>query len=147
MYTELHARSAFSFLEGSTLPEDLISACAEREMPAMALLDRDGLYGSPRFYLAAEKAGRKAHIGAEVSCEAFSPRRHGDTEKGGKKSVLTEELHTLLKNCHPERSEALAERSEGPAFPPHSALLSTNLKSKIKNQKSQPSSVSEPALS
>lgn len=76
MYVELHARSAFSFLEGSTLSEDLISACAARGMSAMALLDRNGLYGSPRFYLAAEKAGLKAHIGAEVSCETFSPQSH-----------------------------------------------------------------------
>src|SRR5215469_1082435 len=71
MYIEFHARSAFSFLEGATLPEDLISACAEHHMPAMALLDRDGVYGSPRFYLSAEHAGLKAHIGAEVSCETL----------------------------------------------------------------------------
>jgi error-prone DNA polymerase len=68
MYIEFHARSAFSFLEGATLPEDLISACAKHHMPAMALLDRDGVYGSPRFYLSADRAGLKAHIGAEVSC-------------------------------------------------------------------------------
>jgi error-prone DNA polymerase len=74
MYIEFHARSAFSFLEGATLPEDLISACAAHHMPAMALLDRDGVYGSPRFYLAAERVGLKAHIGAEVSCEALQNR-------------------------------------------------------------------------
>ena len=38
-------------------------------MPAMALLDRDGLYGAPRFHFAAKKAGIRAHIGAEVACE------------------------------------------------------------------------------
>ena len=38
-------------------------------MPAMALLDRDGVYGAPRFYMAAKKAGIKAHMGAEVTCE------------------------------------------------------------------------------
>src|SRR6267154_1453911 len=68
MYVELHARSAFSFLEGASTPEALIAACAAYGMPSMALLDRDGLYGAPRFYLAAKKAGRQAHIGAEVSC-------------------------------------------------------------------------------
>jgi error-prone DNA polymerase len=72
LYIEFHSRSAFSFLEGATLPEDLISACRAHNLPAMALLDRDGLYGSPRFYLAAKQAGLKAHIGAEVSCESFS---------------------------------------------------------------------------
>ncbi len=55
MYIELHARSAFSFLEGSSLPEELVSACIAHGMPAMALLDRDGVYGAPRFYLAAKK--------------------------------------------------------------------------------------------
>jgi len=78
MYVELHSRSAFSFLEGSSLPESLIARCAELNMPAMALLDRDGVYGAPRFYMAAKKAGIKAHIGAEVNCD-FSPRRHPST--------------------------------------------------------------------
>jgi len=57
MYIELHSRSAFSFLEGASLPEELIAACANLGMPGMALLDRDGVYGSPRFHLAAKKAG------------------------------------------------------------------------------------------
>ncbi len=67
MYIELHARSAFSFLEGSSTPEELAGLCADRDMPAMALLDRDGVYGSPRFHLAAEKVHIRAHIGAEVT--------------------------------------------------------------------------------
>jgi error-prone DNA polymerase len=68
MYAELHARSAFSFLEGAVTPEELASTCSTLGMSSMALLDRDGLYGSPRFYLAAQKTGIRAHIGAEVSC-------------------------------------------------------------------------------
>ncbi|MFI5102039.1 MAG: DNA polymerase III subunit alpha [Terriglobales bacterium] len=72
MYVELHSRSAFSFLEGATSPEELIAVCANLGMPVMALLDRDGVYGSPRFHLAAKKAGLKAHIGVEVTCAAFS---------------------------------------------------------------------------
>jgi error-prone DNA polymerase len=66
-YTELHARSAFSFLEGGSIPEELATVCAERGMSAMALLDRDGVYGAPRFYLAAKKLSLRAHIGAEVT--------------------------------------------------------------------------------
>jgi hypothetical protein len=66
-YIELHASSAFSFLDGACLPEEFAGACAEYDMPAMALLDRDGVYGAPRFHLAAKKAGIQAHIGAEVS--------------------------------------------------------------------------------
>jgi error-prone DNA polymerase len=68
MYIELHARSAFSFLEGASLPDELIATCAQLGMPAMALLDTDGVYGAPRFHLAASKIGLKAHIGAEVTC-------------------------------------------------------------------------------
>jgi error-prone DNA polymerase len=68
MYIELHARSAFSFLEGSSLPEELVGVCAHYGMPAMALLDTDGVYGAPRFHLAADKTKIKAHIGAEVTC-------------------------------------------------------------------------------
>ena len=45
-YIELHAASAFSFLEGASLPEDLIQRAAELDMPAMALLDRNGVYGA-----------------------------------------------------------------------------------------------------
>jgi len=67
MYTELHARSAFSFLEGASVPEEMAAACAAHGMSAMAVLDRDGVYGAPRFYLAAKKSSVKAHIGAEVT--------------------------------------------------------------------------------
>jgi error-prone DNA polymerase len=63
MYIELHSRSAFSFLEGASIPEELIAVCANLGMPAMALLDRDGVYGSPRFHLAAKKAGSKRILG------------------------------------------------------------------------------------
>ncbi|HEX5422251.1 MAG TPA: error-prone DNA polymerase [Candidatus Acidoferrales bacterium] len=66
-YVELHARSAFSFLEGASAPEELAALAAEYQMPAMALLDRDGVYGSPRFHLAMDKASLRAHIGAEVT--------------------------------------------------------------------------------
>src|SRR5216683_2880189 len=67
MYAELHARSAFSFLEGASVPEELAGACAEHGMTAMAVLDRDGVYGAPRFYLAAKRISVRAHIGAEVT--------------------------------------------------------------------------------
>jgi error-prone DNA polymerase len=67
MYIELHAHSAFSFLEGASVPEELAEVCAAHQMPAMALLDRDGVYGSPRFHLAMKKLDRRAHIGAEIT--------------------------------------------------------------------------------
>ena len=49
------------------MPEELISSCARLHMPAMALLDTDGVYGAPRFHMAAKKFELKAHIGAEVT--------------------------------------------------------------------------------
>ncbi len=67
MYIELHTRSAFSFLEGASVPEELADACHSYQMPAMALLDRDGVYGAARFHLAMKKLGLQAHIGAEIT--------------------------------------------------------------------------------
>ena len=66
-FVELHARSAFSFLEGASVPEALAYACANKQLPAMALLDRNGLYGSPRFHLTAKSNKIKSHVGAELS--------------------------------------------------------------------------------
>ena len=62
-YAELHAISAFSFLDGASLPEDLIQRAAELELPAVALVDRNGVYGAPRFHNAARQAGIKALVG------------------------------------------------------------------------------------
>ena len=67
MYIELHSRSAFSFLEGASVPEELAEVCHSHQMPAMALLDRDGVYGAARFHLAMKKLDLKAHIGAEIT--------------------------------------------------------------------------------
>ncbi|HEY6373281.1 MAG TPA: PHP domain-containing protein, partial [Candidatus Sulfotelmatobacter sp.] len=72
-YVELHARSAFSFLEGASLPEELAAVCSQLKLPAMALLDTDGVYGAPRFHLAAKKMEIKAHMGAEVTCSSLHP--------------------------------------------------------------------------
>ena len=69
-FVELHARSAFSFLEGASVPEALAHTCAKLQLPAMAVLDRNGLYGSPRFHLIAKSVGIKSHVGAELSVEA-----------------------------------------------------------------------------
>src|SRR5579859_3188496 len=100
MYVELHARSAFSFLEGSSLPEELIGVCSHYQMPAMALLDTDGVYGAPRFHLAANKIGLKAHIGAEVTANLFSPQRHKGTEETNQKSTINnQEMHSSVSRC------------------------------------------------
>jgi len=70
-YIELHAASAFSFLAAASQPEALIERAAELGMPALALADRNGLYGVARFHTAATKAGVQAHIGAEISVSTY----------------------------------------------------------------------------
>ena len=73
-YVELHAASAFSFLEGASQPEGLIRAAVEAQMPAMALLDRNGFYGSARFHSVAKTKGIRAHIGAEIAIRDLGER-------------------------------------------------------------------------
>jgi len=65
MYVELHACSAFSFLRGGSFPEHLAATAASLEMPAVALLDRDGVYGAQRFSVAARENGVR-------KCPAFA---------------------------------------------------------------------------
>jgi len=73
-YVELHAASAFSFLEGASLPDDLIERAVELEMPSLALLDRNGVYGSARMHSSAQRNSLRAHVGAEVAAAAFGAR-------------------------------------------------------------------------
>src|ERR1700755_1327162 len=73
-YVELHAASAFSFLEGASQPEKLVERAVELEMPAMALVDRNGVYGSARCHTSAKRNGIRAHVGAEVAVSSFEPR-------------------------------------------------------------------------
>jgi error-prone DNA polymerase len=73
-YVELHAASAFSFLEGGSQPERLIERAIELQMPSMALLDRNGVYGSARLHTSAKQNGVRAHVGAEVSVSSLGSR-------------------------------------------------------------------------
>jgi error-prone DNA polymerase len=66
-YVELRCRSAFSFLEGASNPEDLVACAAELGHGALALADRAGVYGAPRFHRAAAAAGLRGLVGAEVA--------------------------------------------------------------------------------
>ncbi|MFZ2358503.1 MAG: error-prone DNA polymerase [Anaerolineae bacterium] len=67
MYAELHCHSYFSLLDGASSPEALVKRAAELELPALALTDHDALYGAVAFWRAAEEAGIKAVLGAEVT--------------------------------------------------------------------------------
>src|SRR5688572_8536162 len=66
-YVELHAHSAYSFLDGASLPEELAVRAAELGYPALALTDHDGVYGSLEFAYAAKALGLRSITGAEVT--------------------------------------------------------------------------------
>src|SRR5437867_7681115 len=66
-YVELRCRSAFSFLAGASLPEDLVERAAALGYDGLALADRGGVYGAPRFFQAARRAGLRALVGAELA--------------------------------------------------------------------------------
>lgn len=68
-YVELHACSAFSFLRGGSFPEQLAETAAGLQMPAMALLDRNGVYGAQRFAVRAREHGVRPIVGAELTME------------------------------------------------------------------------------
>jgi DNA polymerase III alpha subunit len=74
MHVEIHTTSAFSFLRGASLPEDLVHRAASLGYGAVALLDRDGVYGAPRFYRAAREHGLHAIVGAALGVEAAGVR-------------------------------------------------------------------------
>ena len=73
-YVELHAASAFSFLQAASPPESLVERAHALDMPAMALLDHNGVYGSARFHTSAKLNGIQAHVGAEVTVASFGSR-------------------------------------------------------------------------
>jgi error-prone DNA polymerase len=67
MYVELHCHSAFSFLDGASLPEQLALAAAQLSYPALALTDHNGVYGSMAFAQEARKLGLQPITGAELT--------------------------------------------------------------------------------
>ena len=75
-YIELHTSSAFSFLDGASLPEKIVERAAALGYPSLALLDRDGVYGAPRFHQAARAAGIKPIIGCELTVGASREAPH-----------------------------------------------------------------------
>jgi len=69
-YAELHAHSYFSFLDGASSPENLAGRAKELGLAALALTDRDGLYGAVRFHQAARGAGIRGILGSEVTLDS-----------------------------------------------------------------------------
>src|SRR5215216_5668051 len=93
MFIELHAASAFSFLQGASLPEALVDRAAALGYPAVALLDRDGVYGAPRFHKAATAIGLRAIIGAELTIEAGGAGRAGRAGAAGREEASVSSTH------------------------------------------------------
>ncbi len=123
-YIELHANSAFSFLEGASQPESLIRAALANDMPAIALLDRNGFYGSPRFHSSGKENNVRAHIGAEIAVgdidvclqpPAWLPHQHPEqparvpllcASQTGYQNLC--QLITRFKMRHPHKCEGFA---------------------------------------
>jgi error-prone DNA polymerase len=97
-YCELHAHTAFSFLEGASLPEDLAEHAAALRLPAVAITDRAGLYGLPRFHKAACEAGVEAIVGAEAVLE-----------DGGRLPLLVQDARGYSNLCRLLTSGALGK--------------------------------------
>ena len=116
-YVELHARSAFSFLEGSSVPEELVARAAALDQPALAILDRDNVSGAARFHMAAKKAGIRAHIGAEITCT-----------DGHRYPLLAENRKGYQNLCRLiTRMKMRAKKGEGAATPEEFAEFSEGL--------------------
>ena len=73
-FVHLDVRSCFSLKEGAFTPERLVARAAALGMPAVALTDRDGLYGAARFMAACEREGVRPILGASITVRAPSPR-------------------------------------------------------------------------
>jgi error-prone DNA polymerase len=68
-FSELWARSYFSFLEGASAPEAMVARAAELGMATLGLVDRGGLYGAVRLVQAAERVGLAAMVGGELDLD------------------------------------------------------------------------------
>ncbi len=88
-YVELHAHSAYSFLDGASLPEELATRAVELGYDAFALTDHDGVYGSLEFAQAAKQLGLRAITGAEVTVGAAEPLPGGGAGAGEGAAHLT----------------------------------------------------------
>src|SRR5712692_3283123 len=112
-YVELHACSAFSFLRGASFPEQLAETAAELEMPALALLDRDGVYGAQRFSVAAREQNVRRIIGCELSLEGCSVLPVVVEDRTGYKNLCE-----LLTQAHlrSEKGKCAVQWNELPEF-------------------------------
>src|SRR3954471_9944166 len=112
-YVELHGCSDFSFLRGGSFPEQLAETAANLKMPAMALLDRNGVYGAQRFAVAAREHGVRPIVGAELTMEDGTVLPVLVKDRRG-----YENLCELLTQAHlrSEKGKCAVQRNELPQF-------------------------------
>ncbi|GED97284.1 error-prone DNA polymerase [Gordonia crocea] len=85
-FAELHAHSAFSFLDGASTPEEMVEEAVRLDLKALALTDHNGFYGVVRFAEAAREFGLPTVFGAELSLgydTGFTPTRTGVADPPG----------------------------------------------------------------
>ena len=99
-YIELHTSSAFSFLRAASAPETIIERAAMLGYPAVALLDRDGVSGAPRFHKAALAAGLRPLIGAELTLMGKLEVRSEKLEGRRQKSATSSHFSPLTSHFH-----------------------------------------------
>jgi error-prone DNA polymerase len=112
-YVELHARSAFSFLRGASLPERLAERAAELGMPALAVCDRNGVYGAPRLHGRAREQGVRPIVGADLAMEDQTVLPVLARTRTGYQNICR-----LLTRCHlrAEKGKAAVRWDELPEF-------------------------------
>ena len=104
-FVHLHCHSAYSLLEGTATPQALAGTARKLKMPALALTDRNNMYGAVPFYIAAHKAGIKPILGMEVSLD-----------DGSSLVLLARNMAGYSNLCH--LSTVLRLNSDPEAFPP-----------------------------
>src|SRR5438876_2756504 len=125
-FVHLHCHSAYSLLEGTATPQALVGMAKKLQMPALALTDRNNLYGAAHFYVEAQKAGIKPIIGMEVNlggrfAEFTLERSEGlrassEPAKGSRLLLLPRNMDGYRNLCH--MATVLRLNSDPQAFPP-----------------------------
>jgi error-prone DNA polymerase len=105
----LRTATSFSFLNGASLPEDLIYHAAQKDLPAIAVVDTNGVYGAPRFHSAAKKAGIRALVGAELKlADTQSGLREASSSRDVRLTLLVETRAGYKNLCRLLTAGALA---------------------------------------
>lgn len=131
-YAELHCCSAFSFLEGSSTPEELAREASRLGYSSVALLDCNGVYGAPRFFKACQEAGVHPLVGSEIRVP------------GGRLSLLVENRSGYRNLCHlitnaklrAEKGEEMIHPEELEEFSEGLICLTGGIQSPLKEMKS-----------